>query len=171
VSKFHCLVRVTLFSTLAALAACGFQLRGTGGLEVPEEWLQMHLVTGNPNSELAREVRNQFAAQGVNWVERDQANYLLRLENEQVSQRNLSLNAQARAAEIELTMKTRFTVIGPGGEEAIPQTEATIIKQMENDPANIVGKEEEARLLKQEMRVELARQILRRIAFFASASP
>ncbi len=33
----------------------------------------------------------------------------------------------------------------------------------------MVGKSEEVRLLRQEMRTELARQLLRRIAFFAAS--
>jgi LPS-assembly lipoprotein len=39
---------------------------------------------------------------------------------------------------------------------------------MENDPRNVVGKAEEIRLLKAEMRAELAQQIMRRIGFFVS---
>jgi len=44
-----------------------------------------------------------------------------------------------------------------------------VVKQMENDPQNVVGKAEEIRILKSEMRSELARQIMRRIAFYAAA--
>ncbi|MEM1114076.1 MAG: LPS assembly lipoprotein LptE [Pseudomonadota bacterium] len=161
---------ILVFSAL--LAACGFQLRGTGaGLEVPTDWLEMHLASSNPNGELSREVTNQFAAQGVNWQERDSANYTLRLGRERVSQRSLSLNAQARAAEIEITMRVQFSVVDNTGTEVIAPVDATIVQQMENDPANIVGKTEEARLIRGEMRVDIAQQMLRRIAFFASAAP
>ena len=159
-----------LLLTCTLLAACGFQLRGTGGgLEVPEEWLEMHLSSNNPNGELSREVSNQFAAQGVNWQEVEVANYTLKLGRERVSQRNLSLNAQARAAEIELTMRVQFSVVDAQGEEVIPPSDATVVQQMENDPSNVVGKTEEARLIRAEMRTEIAQQMLRRIAFFASA--
>ena len=41
---------------------------------------------------------------------------------------------------------------------------------MENDPRNVVGKSEEIQLLRQEMRAELAQQIMRRIGFFATSS-
>ncbi len=155
--------------TLVLLTACGFHLRGSGGMQVPEEWLQMHLDSNNPNAELSREIYNQFATQGVNWVDRDEANYILRIGPERMSQRNLSLNAQARASEIELTMRTQFAVLAPDGSVVIQPADATIVKQMENDPSNIVGKTEEARLIRSEMRVEIAQQMLRRIAFFASA--
>ena len=155
----------------ALLAGCGFQLRGTGpGVAVPEDWKSMYLVTNNPNSEFSREIILRFAAQGVEWTETSSAaNYLVRLGPERFSQRNLSLNADARAAEFELTMRANFSVQNRKGEEVLPDTTATVIKQMENDPANVVGKAEEQRILKAEMRSELAQQIMRRIGFFAAA--
>jgi outer membrane lipopolysaccharide assembly protein LptE/RlpB len=42
-------------------------------------------------------------------------------------------------------------------------------KQMENDPENVVGKAEEVRILRGELRGELAAQIFRRISFFAAS--
>ena len=42
---------------------------------------------------------------------------------------------------------------------------------MENDPRNAMGKAEELRIHKNEMRTELAQQIMRRIGFFAASNP
>lgn len=153
----------------ALLAGCGFQLRGTGdGVSVPAEWKSMYLVTASPNSEFSRELALRFAANGIEWTEdKEDANFLVRLGPERFSQRNLSLNSDARAAEFELTMRATFSVQQAGGKQVMPDTTATVIKQMENDPANVVGKAEEMRLLKSEMRTELSQQIMRRIAFFA----
>ena len=154
------------------LSACGFQLRGTGdgGTKVPDAWKSMHLVTNNPNSEFSREVLSRFAASGVQWTDQDVANFSLILSPERFSQRNLSLNAEARAAEFELTMSAQFTVLNADKTEAMKQTTVSVIKQMENDPRNVVGKAEEIRLLKIEMRAELAQQMMRRIGFFASST-
>jgi LPS-assembly lipoprotein len=66
----------------------------------------MHLISESPNSELTRVLSNAtFAASGVTWVERGEATYILRLGPERFSQRNLSVNAQARAAEFDLQMR------------------------------------------------------------------
>ena len=160
-----------LLGALLMFAGCGFQLRGSStATALPDSWKKMHLVTGNPNSEFSREVQARFAANGILWVDRDEANYVLRLGPENFSQRNLSLNAEARAAEFELTMKANFSVDGVSGEEVLEATSAAVIKQMENDPRNVTGKAEEIRILKAEMRTELAQQILRRIAFYAASS-
>ena len=156
---------------LLTVNGCGFQLRGTeAATAMPQDWQKLSLVTGNPNSEFSREVQARFSANGIQWVDRDEADYVLRLGQERFSQRNLSLNAQARAAEFELTMRSNFTVLSPAGDEVMPDTEASVVKQMENDPRNVVGKAEEIQILKREMRTELAQQILRRIGFFAGSA-
>ena len=67
-------------------------------------------------------------------------------------------------------MSATFAVLDPDNNEVMPQTQANVIKQMENDPRNVVGKAEEVRLLQSEMRAELAQQIMRRIGFFASST-
>ena len=161
-----------LLGCTVLLGACGFQLRGVGDntTALPEDWKNMHLATGNPNSELSREVNTRFAAHGVQWTESNTANYTVRLGSEQFSQRNLSLNSEARAAEFELTMSAQFAVVDANKTEVIEMTNVSVIKQMENDPRNVVGKAEEVRLLKSEMRIELAQKIMRRIGFFANST-
>ena len=149
------------------LSACGFQLRGAGGSSVPESWQSMHLITDNPNGELSRELQSTFAANGVVWVDREEANYLLQIGPEKFSLRNLSLNAQARAAEFELTLYTNFAVNDASGAQVMESAKATVVKQMENDPRNVVGKAEELRILRVEMRTEMVNQIMRRIGYFA----
>ena len=165
------LARYTLpLLLLGLLSACGFQLRGTGAdaNPIPDEWKSMFLITGNPNGEFAREVQTRFAANGVQWTTREEANFRLHLGPVRFSQRNLSLNAEARAAEFELTMSSQFSVSDAKGDVVMEQTQVTTIKQMENDPRNVVGKAEEIRLLKSEMQAELSQQIMRRIGFFVS---
>ncbi len=154
------------------LGACGFQLRGTGssGTAFPENWKSMTLVTGNPNGEFSRDVSALFAANGVQWTDSSSARFSLVLDAERFDQRNLSLNSEARVAEIELAMSAQFTVLDASKAVAMPQTTVSIIKQMENDPRNVVGKDGEMRLIQAEMRTELAEQILRRVSFFAASS-
>ncbi|MFT4613294.1 MAG: LPS-assembly lipoprotein [Bacteroidia bacterium] len=155
----------------STLLGCGFQLRGTGlaGTLLPDDWKSMYLVTTNPNSELSREITARFAANGITWQAREAANYSLIVGSERFKQQNLSLSSDARAAEFELTLKAEFSVLDVQQQIVIEKSEAIIIKQMENDPRNVVGKAEEVRLLRDEMRGELAEQLLRRIGFFATS--
>lgn len=159
-----------VLAAMLLLGACGFALRGTGDYSklLPEDWKSLALVTPNANSEFSREIESRFAANGVQWGARGQTNYTLVVNPEKFEQDNLSLSSEARAAEYELTMSTRFTVLNADNTIAMEETQVAVVKQMENDPRNVVGKEEEIRLLQREMRTELAQQIFRRIGFYAS---
>ena len=164
--------RLTLALAIACLlGACGFQLRGTGdqGAALPTAWRSMHLMTGNPNAEFSQAVRQVFATDGVVWTDKATAGYSLVLGPERFSQSNLSLNAEARVSQLELTMQAKFAVVDGSGREVMPEATASVQVQMENDPRNAMGKGDEIRIHKSEMRTELARQILRRIGFFANS--
>jgi LPS-assembly lipoprotein len=161
-----------ILGMICLLGACGFHLRGvgTGGPAVPPEWKKMNLVTSNPNGEFSRNLSALFAANGVQWTDSDSANFSLVLSPERFEQRNLSLNTEARVSEIELTMSSQFRVLDASKAEVMPPTTVSVVKQMENNPRNVVGKEGEIRLIQSDMYTELAQQIMRRIAFFAAAS-
>jgi LPS-assembly lipoprotein len=160
---------VVLVATLL-VAGCGFHLRGSGdGTVLPERWEAMHLDAASPNSEFTRVLRARFTASGIRWVERSEATHTLELGTERFAQRNLSINAEARAAEFELTLRATFVVRDRAGAPVLGPETAEVAKQMENDPRNVVGKAEEVRILRDEMRGELAQQIIRRIAFFAAS--
>ena len=161
---------IPVLALLCVLSGCGFALRGTGGTSLPESWKTMHLSTVNPNGEMSREVLSTFSAHDISWVDAEDANYTLQVGPERFRQYNLSINAQARASEFELLMSTTFSVRDAEGEQLIEDSEATVVKQMENDPTNVVGKAEEVRILKTEMRTELVQQILRRIGYFATST-
>lgn len=163
--------RLLVLGLLLTLGACGFQLRGVGGgSALPESWRRMHLISESPNGELARVLRATFAANGVEWVERSEATHVLRIGPERFSQNNLSVNAQARAAEFDLQMQAVFDVLGADGDTVMPRSTGAVNKQMENDPRNVVGKAEEVRILRNELRTELAAQIFRRVSFFAAST-
>ncbi|HEY6132142.1 MAG TPA: LPS assembly lipoprotein LptE [Halioglobus sp.] len=161
-----------LLGLTSLLVACGFQLRGTdtSRTSFPEAWKTMYLVTSNPNGEFSRDLSALFTANGVRWTEDGSANFSLVLGPDRFEQRNLSLNSEARVAEFELTMSSQFSVIDANKVQVMPETTVSVIKQMENDPRNVVGKAGEMRLIQTEMRTELAEQIMRRISFYAASS-
>ena len=167
------LARYTLpLLLLGLLSACGFQLRGTGAdaNPIPDEWKSMHLITGNPNGEFAREVKTRFAANGVQWQERGAANYTLHLGPERMERRNLSIDRNARAAEFELTLSTSLRVTDSEGQQLLDPEEIRVHKIMTHDPENVTGKVEEERLLRREMRTELVQRLMRKVRFLATTS-
>ena len=147
---------------LMTLTGCGFQLKGTGSNTTHLQGLTIRLVSSQPRAELTREVTRELTANGL--ILRDDSNtdLSLRLEPEQFTQRNVSLTAQARAAELELTLSAAFSFT-KSDQEPI-SARASVNRQMLNDPRNVVGKTEELRLLREEMRRDLAAQIVRRVS-------
>ena len=155
---------ICVFTSLLLMVGCGFQLKGSdaGSSSAKLDGLSIQVISGQPRSELTREVSRALSASGLTLLDEGDAMLRLRLQPEQFTQRNVSLTAQARAAELELTLFTDFTLIQP---EADPSdARATVTRQMLNDPRNVVGKTEEIRLLREEMRRDLADQIARRIS-------
>ena len=149
---------------LMCLAGCGFQLKGhdAASSNAKLEGMTLQLISSQPRSELTREVSSALTATGLVLLDEGYAMLTLVLQPEQFTKRNVSLTARARAAELELTIFADFTL---NQQESDPiDARATVTRQMLNDPRNVVGKTEEIRLLRKEMRRDLADQIARRIS-------
>ena len=153
-----------LSAILMCLAGCGFQLKGSDAASSSAklEGMTLQLISSQPRSELTREVSRALSATGLMLLEEGDVMLTLILQPEQFTQRNVSLTAQARAAELELTLFADFTL---NQQASYPiDARATVTRQMLNDPRNVVGKTEEIRLLREEMRRDLADQIARRVS-------
>ena len=154
---------ICLSAILMCLAGCGFQLKGSDAARSAQiEGMTLQLISSQPRSELTREVSRALSATGLMLLEEGDAMLTLTLQPEQFTQRNLSLTAQARAAELELTLFADFTLNQQASDQI--DARATVTRQMLNDPRNVVGKTEEIRLLREEMRRDLADQIARRVS-------
>ena len=53
--------------------------------------------------------------------------------------------------------------LSQGATELVMDTDIQVVRQFLNDPLNVMGKTEELRLLREEMRQDRAAQIIRRI--------
>ena len=157
-AKLACLLAV-----FSCLMSCGFQLKGAdpNGASTGLQGLELRLISVQPRSDLTREVSRELSNAGAVLTDDVDPALQLTLQTEQFIQRNVSLTAQARAAELELTLSVDF--VFEQTEQDPTDARATVSRQMLNDPRNIVGKTEELRLLREEMRRDLAAQIVRRI--------
>ena len=155
---------ICLSALLMCLAGCGFQLKGSDAASssVKLEGITLQLISSQHRSELTREVSRALSATGLMLLEEGDAMLTLVLQPEQFMRRNVSLTAQTRAAELELTLSADFTLNQQASDPI--DARATVTRQMLNDPRNVVGKTEEIRLLREEMRRDLADQIARRVS-------
>ena len=151
---------VFLLTLVLLLSGCGFALRGSADLPVALQTLQ--LESPNPDGEIVREVRRMLRNNDVTLTDAPtDATWRLGVGNEQVSERVLSVNANARAGEYEITMSVAAQ-LRRGAQTIGPET-LSVSRVYLADPESAVAKNEEAELIRTEMRRELAQQILRRL--------
>ncbi len=161
-------LRATLILLTVVISGCGFHLRGAGEHNDGNSVLGGKTVylNSSPKSDLDRLVKLELSAAGAVLAGTPNAEIDLTLGSEEFIQRNLSLNARARAAEVELVLSTSFSI--QRSSHDLIEDRAIVNRQMFNDPRNILGKTEEIRLFRQEMRREIAAQITRRLIYTLS---
>ncbi len=154
---FRLLITLTV---IGLLSACGFTLRGSAELPLALQSLQVQ--SADPNSAFVRELRRVLRNNKVVLDAGGVTDYRLQVGSEQFFERALSVNSQARAGEYELSMSVQFQL--NNSETILIEPEIiTLEKVYLADPENAVAKTDEAKIIQQEMRRELALQILRRL--------
>jgi len=157
-------MRRALFSAVALwaalIAACGFQLRGSQTL--PVDRLYLALPLNSPiGAEITRVVRTSTNASVV--PDRKDAQAILELLGEQREREVLSINAQGRAREYQLRLRTTFRVVDPEGVELIAPTTLLARRDIAFNEAEFLAKESEEALLYRDMQSDLVRQIVNRL--------
>lgn len=149
-----------------SVAGCGFQPRGSvteladpGAIFVDVS----RGVTLRSDLQVALQERAFRIANN-----RDVADILLRISDEEQSQRIVSIQSTGRVSELELSHAVKMQVAqGQGGEPPAydpeqPGNRVDVIREYTNDTRGVLGKEQEAEILREEMRQELVRQVVLR---------
>ena len=197
-SPFHGLCRALALLLVAVLpAACGFHPRGSAFPVGDPGRLFVDADRGSSVEEPLREALRERSFVLVD--DRDEADVVLRLSDERQTQRIVSVRSTGRVSEFELVHALDMRIErAPSGSatsdefavpdarpaeafDAAPRTEAAlpptadrvvVTREYTYDEAQVLGKENEARILRREMSEELVRQIvLRTIASLAPRTP
>lgn len=140
------------------LSACGFQLRGTGETSFALE--EINLQARNSYGETAQQLEEMLKDNGVRVY--PGARYTLDLVREQSRQRTASYTTSARSAEYELTSVLEYEFRGPQN-TLLLEDKVEVQKVYVHDSSNLIGSDQEAGQLRQEMRRELLQQLSMRI--------
>lgn len=140
------------------LSACGFQLRGTGETSFALE--EINLQARNSYGETAKQLEELLKDNGVRVF--PGARYTLDLVREQTRQRTASYTTSARSAEYELTSVLDYEFRGPQN-TVLLEDSVEVQKVYVHDSSNLIGSDQEADQLRQEMRRELLQQLSMRI--------
>lgn len=155
----HCLL-VLLFCL--SVSGCGFQLRGGPGLETV--LTTIFITANNKYGDLHQRLVRSFARSGVSVVDRaGDAAYRLSINAERVMRRAVATTSRISVAEYELRLEVDMALSNREGEFVIPSMTVVTERNYTFDSSSLVGSNEEETILLEEMREDLALQIIRRV--------
>jgi LPS-assembly lipoprotein len=144
------------------LAGCGFQLRGA--VDLPPEMARTYISGLEERDALLLELERQLRSAGAEIVQsRAVASAELRVLGLRDTRRVLTVGGDASVQEYELATTVSFDVRGTDNEFRRERMTLTVVRDMTFDETNVVGKGGEEVLLREEMRRELAWQMVSRL--------
>ncbi|MDG1731676.1 MAG: LPS assembly lipoprotein LptE [Thalassotalea sp.] len=160
---FTKLIKHTIATLLAVslLSGCGFKLRGDYLL--PEEFETLYVSSTDKHGELTRMVKQHLKVNEVNLETKGSATIPeLRILNDSLDRRTLSLFENGQVAEYELTYTVRYEIRFSYDRPRYFQFE--LYRNYQDNPDRALAKSRELTLLRTEMRSEAANKILRNLA-------
>lgn len=146
----------------ALLAGCGFHLEGR--VPLPQPIRAPYIEAPDQQSDFVQSLRRQMLISGAHPVDsRDRATAVVDILDDVVTRRVLSVTAQNRPAEYQVTYTVRFSVIS-GGREILPPQQVSAMRAYSFDESLLLAKEHEEAILQQAMGQDLADIVMRRLS-------
>ncbi|MDG2250950.1 MAG: hypothetical protein P8N11_08940 [Gammaproteobacteria bacterium] len=151
-----------------SLVTCGFSLRGNELINSRFNNIQLSL--SQPNSEFSRMLRRNLNVAEVSTEVISTSEEIglassipvLTIGDEQISNRPVTVNARARAAQYEMRLSITIA-LGQADEMLIEPETLFIDRTYFEDIENLTGNREEVEIIATEMRRELVNQLIRRL--------
>lgn len=151
--------RLILLGTILLLSACGFHLRGAGGgAQFPIT--ELKLVSRDVYGETQKLMRDTLKSYKVKIS--DTAPYTLNLTREEMKKRAASQTSSSRTADYELINKIDFQIQDRKG-LILFTDQAEVRKTYVHDSNNLISSDQEAGLVRQELRSEVIQQLFMRL--------
>ncbi len=167
-----------LISTLVIIAlsasllnGCGWRLRGS--LALPADLGAVHVSTRDTHGELITELTRLLRSSDIDIADSAAAGrYSIAVEQERNQRRTVSVGSNALAAEYELTLEADYRIVDnrAAGEPQVPAT-ARVVRSFNFNVNDVTGAAAEERVIRAEMRRELAQKIIRRLIFVSQSGP
>lgn len=140
------------------LSGCGFHPRGS----LPLEKFPSLYLDAPKHSDLAERLSLQLESNQVKLLEQmDPKAPVLKLEQDSLERRTLSLFPNGQVAEYELIYKVRYTLYLP--EQNEQQREFQLTRDYQDDPNRALAKAKELDLMLDELRTQAANRIIRQL--------
>ncbi len=152
-----------ILMSLTMLSACGFHLRGHYSL--PAHLQTMELQSADPYAAITRQISKRLKQGGITLVpSADERTPRLILGEETLERSNLSLYTDGQVAEYRLLYKLNATLILP--DEAPQALSLQVQRDYQDDPSEALAKRRELELLLDEMRQQIANQLIIKLASY-----
>jgi LPS-assembly lipoprotein len=144
----------------AALAGCGFQLRGSA--ELPFDTVYVPAAAGGIALDLKRNIQAGTNAKVVDDPKKAEA--VLEFSREERQKVILSLTGTGAVSEFQLRYLVSFRVRDNKGRDYVPQSTIQLTRDVTFNDSAVLAKESEEQLLYRDMQTDMVQQIMRRLA-------
>ncbi|MDH5357217.1 MAG: LPS assembly lipoprotein LptE [Gammaproteobacteria bacterium] len=157
------LLSVFVGLSLFLLASCGFHLRGSATL--PDSLKTMYVQGVNLQQGLGLELKRTLTRNGVTVVsDYQQGTAVLTVTENKVERRVLSVGSDAKVSEYGLHGLITFNVSDGQGQVLTKSQQVEAQRDYRFDQEQVLGKDEEERLLREQLDQQLVQGILRRLS-------
>lgn len=153
------LAQATLLA--AALAACGFQPRAQ--LSLPATLGPVKVETSDPYSPLGLELARALERAGAESAADGAASSSLKVTDERLSTRPLSVDQLARVQEYITTYRVAFVLLDAAGKPLVEPQDIELSREYTYDIGASAGSPAEQELIQRELRRDMEAAILRRL--------
>jgi LPS-assembly lipoprotein len=151
------------------LSACGWHIRGS--LDMPKQLSNLYISASDSKGPLITELRQLLKTNRVSLVEKStDANYSLYILDENKDRRTAGVGGDELSSAYEITLKVNYEIHLKNHNQLV-KGNAISIRNFNYNTAAINSATQEELLLDQEMRRDLAQQILRRLSSVVANPP
>src|SRR6185437_6430710 len=143
------------------LCACGFRLEGR--VPLPQSISRPYIQATDRQSDFVQSLRRQMLISGAHPVDSPEQASATVVIQESVTPRVLSVSAQNRPTEYQVTYTVHFSVVA-GGKELLPPQQVSAQRSYSFDESLLLAKQHEEAILQQAMGQDLADIVMRRLS-------
>jgi LPS-assembly lipoprotein len=144
------------------LGGCGFHLEGR--IALPQSIRRPYIQAPDQQSDFVQSLRRQMLMSGAHPVDLPgQATAVVHILSDRVAPRVLSVSAQNRPVEYQITYTVRFSVTA-GGRELLAPQQVSAVRSYSFDESLLLAKEHEEEILQQAMGQDLADIVMRQLS-------
>ncbi len=152
-----------------SLSACGWHIRGS--LDMPAQLSNLYVSATDSKGALITDLRQLLKTNRVSLTEKSaDANYSLYVLDETKDRRTAGVGGDELSSAYEITLKANYEIRLKNSNQAV-KANAISVRNFNYNTASINSATQEELLLDQEMRRDLAQQILRRLSAVIATPP